>query len=204
MDAELERILVEDYLDGLAAIGAAELRSRRGECQVVETQLSYLRRLVQGRHDIVTSEIDHRRGGGEPGDVTDLVDRLPVILADRLHAPGRAGYPPAWSRASCAVASSIASMRSPTPWSLARRFDAAADVLARAADELADLELEDLLAPTVPLRPYRHHPGRAHPPLPGRRDHRRRPPAALIRAASAGRRPATAARGSRVEWEREF
>ena len=58
MDAELERILVEDYLDGLAAIGAAELRSRRGECQVVETQLSYLRRLVQGRHDIVTSEIE--------------------------------------------------------------------------------------------------------------------------------------------------
>lgn len=142
MDAELERILVEDYLDGLAAIEAAELRSRRGECQVVETQLSYLRRLVQGRHDIVTSEIDHRRGGGDPGDVTDLVGRLPVILADRLHGPGTgrlpAGLEPGELRGRLvdrldAITDAL---------ELGAPQDAAADVLVRAADELADLELE--------------------------------------------------------------
>lgn len=95
MDAELERILADDYLDDLSSMPVDDIRSRRGECQAVETQLSYLRRLVQGRHDIVTGEIDRRSGGGDRADVSDLVERLPQILADRIHAPGPGRLPAA-------------------------------------------------------------------------------------------------------------
>ncbi len=93
MDTELDRILADDYLAGLEARPVAELRALRGECQTVETQLSYLRRMVQGRHDIVTGEIDRRGHGGDPYDVSDLVDRLPEILSDRIHAPGPGRLP---------------------------------------------------------------------------------------------------------------
>ena len=93
MDAELDRILDETYLDGLATRPVGELRSLRAECQHTETQLSYLRRLVQGQHDIVTGEIDRRQGGGDPDDVHGLVERLPEILSDRIHAPGPGRLP---------------------------------------------------------------------------------------------------------------
>lgn len=88
MDQDLDRILGDEYLAGLAGRTVAELRSSRAECQALETKLSFLRRMVQGRHDIVTGEIDRRSHGGDPDDVHDLVDRLPEILADRTHAPG--------------------------------------------------------------------------------------------------------------------
>src|SRR3954466_16083473 len=88
MDAELERLLADDYLDDLGARPLGELRALRGECQAVETQLSYLRRLIQGRHDIPTGEIERRRNGGDPEDLHGLVERLPEILSDRIHAPG--------------------------------------------------------------------------------------------------------------------
>jgi hypothetical protein len=99
MDTELDRILADDYLAGLSDRPVAELRALRAQCQTVETQLSYLRRMVQGRHDIVTGEIDRRSHGGDRYDVSDLVDRLPEILADRIHAPGPGRLPP-WSPAS--------------------------------------------------------------------------------------------------------
>ncbi len=93
MDDVLDRILGDGYLDGIDARPVEDLRALRGECQAVETQLSYLRRLVQGQHDIVSGEIGRRAGGGDPGDVSDLVDRLPEILADRIHAPGPGRLP---------------------------------------------------------------------------------------------------------------
>lgn len=93
MDTELERLLADDYLADLGSLSLAEMRSRRGECQAVETQLSYLRRLIQGRHDITTGEIERRRNGGDPEDVHGLVERLPEILADRIHGSGP-GRPP--------------------------------------------------------------------------------------------------------------
>src|SRR6478609_9175233 len=93
MDTELDRILADDYLVDLETRPVADLRALRAECQAVETQLCYLRRMVQGRHDIVTGEIDRRSHGGDRYDVADLVDRLPEILADRIHAPGPGRLP---------------------------------------------------------------------------------------------------------------
>ena len=55
-----------------------ELRSRRREAEQEEADLSYLRRMLHGRLDIVSAEIE-RRASPEQG---DLVDRLADILAD--------------------------------------------------------------------------------------------------------------------------
>lgn len=54
----------------------------------VETGYSYLRRLVQGRLDIVSAEAGRRERGDQPADPSELVSRLPGILADHVHAPG--------------------------------------------------------------------------------------------------------------------
>lgn len=87
MDAQLERILADGFLDDLTGQTVSELRNRRGECRDIEGSLSYLRRLVQGRHDIVVGEVKRRADGGDPDDAGGLVDQLPEILADRGRGP---------------------------------------------------------------------------------------------------------------------
>jgi len=90
---DLDRVLAPGYLSDLGAIDDADIRARRGESQQVEAKLSYLRRLVQGRLDIVSAEIDRRATGEGSGDLSDLVARLPEILADRVRAPGPGRMP---------------------------------------------------------------------------------------------------------------
>ena len=142
MDHELDRILADDYLAGLAGLGLAAIRERRAECQLVETQLSYLRRLVQGRHDIATGEIDRRRQGGSPDDVADLVDRLPEILADRIHAPGP-GRMPSMMEPGELHGRLVSELDAITEAAALDNPDQVTDGdLARAAEQLAALELE--------------------------------------------------------------
>lgn len=93
MDAELDLILDDGFLDDLEGRSVSDLRSLRASCQTVEGQLSYLRRLAQGRHDIVGGELARRLGGGDPDDVHGLVERLPEILADRVRGPGSGRLP---------------------------------------------------------------------------------------------------------------
>ena len=49
MTDSLDRILAEGYLGDVSALDITDVRSRRAECKDIETGLSYLRRLVQGR-----------------------------------------------------------------------------------------------------------------------------------------------------------
>ncbi|MCU1353127.1 MAG: AmfC protein [Acidimicrobiales bacterium] len=93
MDDQIERILSDGYLGELSGHSTDQIRAMRDECQDVETKLSYLRRLVQGRHDIVTGELERRQQGGDPGDLGQLIDQLPEILSDRIHAPGLGRLP---------------------------------------------------------------------------------------------------------------
>ncbi|HVT22306.1 MAG TPA: aerial mycelium formation protein [Mycobacteriales bacterium] len=61
----------------------------RGEAEQEETELSYLRRLLQGRVDILRAEQSRRSGDGPAG---SLIDALPQILADERvpsHGLGR-------------------------------------------------------------------------------------------------------------------
>ena len=59
---------------------------------MVETGLSYLRRIIQGRLDILLAE-QRRRESGEQESLTELVDQLPSILSEHVHAPGLGRLP---------------------------------------------------------------------------------------------------------------
>ncbi len=83
--------LADDLLDGLAGLPMEELRARRAACQQLETQLSYVRRLAQGRLDIVAAEIAARRDGTR--DDRTLVQQLTEALADRITSPGSGHLP---------------------------------------------------------------------------------------------------------------
>jgi hypothetical protein len=80
------------YLQGLESWPLDDLRSRRDEATVVETGLSYLRRIIQGRLDILLAE-QRRREAGEQESLTELVDQLPSILSEHVHAPGLGRLP---------------------------------------------------------------------------------------------------------------
>jgi hypothetical protein len=74
----IDRVLSSDFLDRLGEHDLDELREMRSEAEQEETDLSYLRRLLQGRMDILKAEVA-RRSGGEGA---SLIDLLPGILAD--------------------------------------------------------------------------------------------------------------------------
>lgn len=88
MPPDLAALLDPGYLGDLPGRSMDEVRAMRAECQEVETGLSLLRRLVQGRLDIVGLELTRRADGGAPPDLPDLIARLPEVLADRTRAPG--------------------------------------------------------------------------------------------------------------------
>lgn len=81
----IDRVLSEDYLDGIGTMPLPELRALRIEAEQEETDVSYLRRMLQGRMDIVEGELARRRGEGSGSLVADL----PRILADAPSAGPR-------------------------------------------------------------------------------------------------------------------
>ncbi|MGH9094876.1 MAG: aerial mycelium formation protein [Acidimicrobiales bacterium] len=89
----LDELLAPSYVEALEDLPLPEVRARRGAATEVETGLSYLRRLIQGRLDIVAAERDRRAAGQAEGDVADLVERLPGILSDHVRAPGLGRLP---------------------------------------------------------------------------------------------------------------
>jgi hypothetical protein len=74
----IDRVLAADYLAGITALPLDEVRALRAEAEQEEADCSYVRRMLQGRIDIVRAE-QRRRSGEGPG---DLVAALPTILAD--------------------------------------------------------------------------------------------------------------------------
>ena len=88
MASDLGVLLDPAYLGDLPSRAMDEVRAMRADCQEVETGLSLLRRVVQGRLDIVGLERQRRADGGDPEDLPDLIARLPEVLSDRTHSPG--------------------------------------------------------------------------------------------------------------------
>lgn len=68
----------DGFADDLANVTLDDLRDRRHLCDVVDTELSYYRRLLHGRMDLLAFEM--RRRSGE--ETRSLIEALPEILAD--------------------------------------------------------------------------------------------------------------------------
>ena len=91
--SRIDSFLDPAYVADLATLDLAEVRARREEGTNVELELSYLRRMIQGRLDIVSDAQSRRSEGKGASDVASLVERLPEILSDRVHAPGLGRLP---------------------------------------------------------------------------------------------------------------
>lgn len=84
MDLDIDEFILTPEPEDLGACSLTELRSHRDELQEVENGVSYIRRLLQGRLDTVTVELDRRRAGnGE-----DLIEMLPEALARNTRSSG--------------------------------------------------------------------------------------------------------------------
>jgi hypothetical protein len=83
----IDRVLAPDYLVGMDELSIEEIRVRRVEADQEEVDLSYARRLLQGRIDILRSE-EQRRSEDRPAvpsgarDDAAIVEALKRILAD--------------------------------------------------------------------------------------------------------------------------
>jgi hypothetical protein len=83
----IDRIRDPAYLEGIDVLALDDLRSQRDECLAEREYLSLLRRLVQGRAEILRAELDARGSNEHKG---PLIDRLAQILAgDERQSPSR-------------------------------------------------------------------------------------------------------------------
>lgn len=83
----IDRVLGEDYLDGLADRPLDQVRALRHDAEQEEADLSYVRRLLQGRMDLVRAEQERRAAsGGAP-----LIELLAQVLADGPRADRGSG-----------------------------------------------------------------------------------------------------------------
>lgn len=74
----IDRVLAEDYLDGLDKRPLEQVREMRRDAEQEEVDLSYLRRVLQGRLDILRAELARRSGDAGKS----IVDSLAQILTD--------------------------------------------------------------------------------------------------------------------------
>lgn len=73
----IDIVLEPEYLEGLSDLDINELRRRRDTAEDVEAQISYYRRLLHGRMDLLDFEQRRRRGEEE----RSILEALPEILA---------------------------------------------------------------------------------------------------------------------------
>jgi hypothetical protein len=82
----IDRIRRPGFVEGLSELSLEELRGRRDECRAELEYLSLLRRLLQGRAEILRAEVVGRGKGGERG---PLIERLVTILSSGSQGPSR-------------------------------------------------------------------------------------------------------------------
>ena len=92
----IDRVLAPGYVDDLDMLSLDDVRSRRAEADQEEVDLSYARRLLQGRMDILRAEQAARQGTGplvgHKRTDAEIVSALTRILADERrqdHGMGR-------------------------------------------------------------------------------------------------------------------
>lgn len=73
-------VLEPGYVEGLSNLDLNEVRRRRDTAEDVETQISYYRRLLHGRMDLLDFELRRRSGDEE----RSILEALPEILASGM------------------------------------------------------------------------------------------------------------------------
>jgi hypothetical protein len=86
----IEQELAEGFTDGLGELDIDEVRRRRDLARAELEYLSFLRRLLQGRRDILRDELDRRRSGGE---LQPVVERMVSVLSEGSRGPSRGDAP---------------------------------------------------------------------------------------------------------------
>ena len=76
----IDMVLEPEYLKDIASIDLEVLRERRITAEDVEAQISYYRRLLHGRMDLINFELSRRSGEEE----RTLIEALPEILASEM------------------------------------------------------------------------------------------------------------------------
>jgi hypothetical protein len=83
----VDKVTDPEYLQDLSDRPVDDLRAMVAECAEAENEVSFERKLCQGRIDILKAELSRRAEGR---DASDLVARLPEILAGESRAEGGA------------------------------------------------------------------------------------------------------------------
>ncbi len=86
----IDRVLGSGFTDDLGSLDGDEVRRKRDLSRSELEYLSFLRRLLQGRRDILKDELERRRAGGE---VKPIVDRLVDVLSEGSRGPARGEAP---------------------------------------------------------------------------------------------------------------
>jgi hypothetical protein len=76
----IDIVLEPEYLEDITSIDLNDLRERRVTAEDVEAQISYYRRLLHGRMDLINFELSRRSGEEE----RSLIEALPEILASEM------------------------------------------------------------------------------------------------------------------------
>ncbi len=84
--ARSAEVLDPAFVEGIHALPLDELRRRRDEAMAEREFLSYLRRLLQVREDVLKTERARRQQGGG---TESLIDRLTRVLSEGPRARGR-------------------------------------------------------------------------------------------------------------------
>lgn len=88
--ARLQRLFDDEYLADIDQLDVGRLREMRDECESEEHRVSYARRILQGRVDVLRAEAARRSGDTSAG----VLERLPDVLADQ----GQRRFDPATAR----------------------------------------------------------------------------------------------------------
>ena len=86
----IDQVRDQDFTSDLDELSLDELRKRRSLLDDLDTELSFYRRVLHGRMDLLSFEIRRRRGE----ETRSLIEALPEILAgDDISEPAREGLP---------------------------------------------------------------------------------------------------------------
>jgi hypothetical protein len=86
----VDQVLAEGFTDDLGALDTDEVRRRRDLARSEREYLSFVRRLLQGRRDLLRDEVDRRRTGGQ---APPVMERVVAVLSEGTRGPSRGEAP---------------------------------------------------------------------------------------------------------------